>query len=79
MANKIEELKKKRDQINAQIKSLTAKEQVQKRKLETRRKIVIGGIVLKMLKEGEMPQERLTAILTKHLDEKDKILFQDIL
>ena len=61
MANKIDELKKKRDHINAQIKSITAKEQAQKRKLETRRKIVIGKIVLKMLKEGEMPQERLAA------------------
>ena len=69
-------LNEKRDQLNAQIQALKAKEQGQKRKNETRRKVLIGGVVLKMLKTGEMPQERLDQILEKHLDtDRDRALF----
>ncbi len=74
--NKLEVLTAKREQINAQIQALRAKEQTQQRKQETRRKILIGGVVLKMLKTGEMPKERLTAILDKHLaSDRDRVLF----
>ena len=46
------------------------------RKEDTKRKILIGGVVLKMLKIGEMPQDRLTQILDKHLDkDADRALF----
>ncbi len=74
--DKLKALTAKREQINAQIQALRAKEQTQQRKQETRRKILIGGVVLKMLKTGEMPQERLTAILDKHLQsDRDRALF----
>lgn len=74
---KIDGLTKRRDQLNAQIQALRAREQVQKRKDDTRRKVLIGGVVLKMLKTGEMPQERLTAILDQHLErEQDRALFE---
>ncbi len=74
--NKLEALTAKREQINAQIQALRAKQQSQQRKQETRRKILIGGVVLKMLKTGEMPKERLTALLDKHLaSARDRALF----
>lgn len=74
--NKLDTLTEKRDQLNAQIQAVRAREQAQKRKDDTRRKVLIGGVVLKMLKTGEMPQERLNQILDKHLDsERDRTLF----
>ncbi len=74
--DKLKALTTKREQINAQIQTLRAKEQSQQRKQDTRRKILIGGVVLKMLKTGEMPQERLTEILDKHLaSARDRALF----
>lgn len=75
--NKLDALTEKRDQINAQIQALRSKEQAQKRKDDTRRKVLIGGVVLKMLKTGEMPKERLDQMLDNHLvSERDRALFK---
>ena len=74
--SQLEKLTKKREQLNAKIQAIKTKEAANKRKEDTRRKILIGGVVLKMLKTGEMPQERLTQILDKHLDKAaDRALF----
>ena len=76
VTTKLDQLTKKREQLNAQIQALKVKENKKKRKEDTRRKILIGGVVLKMLKEGEMPQERLNQILDKHLDkDADRVIF----
>jgi len=66
-STKLDQLTEKRNQINAQIQALKSREQAQKRKDDTRRKILIGGVVLKMVKSGEMPETRLAEILDKHL------------
>ncbi len=74
--SRLDKLTKKRQQINAQIQALKAKENQQKRREETKRKILIGGVVMKMLRTGEMPQDRLTHLLDKHLEkEADRSLF----
>ena len=74
--NKLDALTKKRDEINAQIQAIKAREQAQHRKDDTRRKVLVGGVVLKMLKTGEMPQERLNQILDKYLEkDTDRALF----
>jgi large subunit ribosomal protein L7/L12 len=74
---KLEKLNLKREQLNAQIQAIKSKEASQKRKEDTRRKVLIGGVVMKMLKTGEMPQERLTQILDKHLSQDaDRALFE---
>lgn len=74
--DRLDTLTKKRDQINAQIQSIKAKEQSQQRKDDTRRKVLIGGIIMKMVKTGEMPKDRLDAMLNKYLDQdRDRALF----
>lgn len=74
--NRLDSLTEKRDQINAQIQALKHREMEEERKKDTRRKILIGGVVLKMVKNGEMTQERLDQILGLHLDsERDRVLF----
>ena len=74
--NRLDTLTAKRDQLNAQIQALRAREQAQKRKDDTRRKVLIGSVFLKMIKAGEMKQEQLDRILDKHLEkERDRALF----
>jgi large subunit ribosomal protein L7/L12 len=74
---RLEALEAKRDQLNARIQALRAREQAQHRKDDTRRKILIGGMVLKMAKSGEMPETRLHQLLDKYLDaERDRALFE---
>lgn len=78
MANtkRLEALEAKRKQLDARIQALKAMDHAQSRKDDTRRKVLIGGVVLKMLKTGEMPEGRLNQLLDKHLDaERDRKLF----
>jgi len=74
---KLDRLTKKRQQLNAQIQAIKSKENQQKRKEDTKRKILIGGVVMKMLETGEMPKERLMQILGTHLTrDADRALFE---
>jgi hypothetical protein len=75
--SKLDQLTKKREELNARIQVLKAKENQKKRKEDTKRKILIGGVIMKMLKTGEMPQERLNQLLDKHLERTmDRELFK---
>jgi len=74
--SKLDQLTKKRQQLNAQIQAIKSKEAIQKRKEDTRRKVLIGGVVMKLLRTGEMPQDRITKMLDKHLEkDADRALF----
>jgi len=73
---RLDKLTLKRQQLNAQIQALKAKESKQKRKEDTKRKVLVGSVVLKMLETGEMPQERMNQILDEHLTrDADRALF----
>src|SRR5260363_44696 len=75
-AKRLEALEAKRKQLDAQIQALRVREQTQASKDDTRRKVLIGGVMLKMVKLDEMPEGRLTQLLDKHLDaERDRKLF----
>ena len=71
----LEGLRKKQSQIEARIQMLQTKEQNQKRKEDTRRKILAGSYILdKYQKSGEY--ERLVVELDKFLFKKhDRELF----
>ena len=74
--SKIDTLTQKRDELNEQIKKIKSRESIKRRKEDTKRKILIGGVVIKMMKEGEMPEDRLNQILDKHLEkDSDRALF----
>jgi hypothetical protein len=76
MADRLELLTKRRDQLNAQIQALKAREGKQARKRDTRRKILIGAAVLDKVNKGEWPEERLRALLDNFLDKPiDRALF----
>ncbi len=74
MGKKLSELLKKREQLNAQIQKERNKQSQQQRKEDTRRKILLGALVMEMMKKGELDEkkiiQRLDGFLTKDIDRK---------
>jgi len=76
MAKDLEKLLEKQKQIAAQIQAVKAREKEADRKLDTRRKILIGGVIMAMVKRGDYPQDKLTAMLDREVHAaKDRALF----
>lgn len=63
MVSKIEKLEQQRDQVNARLQRERARETQRRRKLETRKKILIGGAILAEVKAGRMEQGKLDQLL----------------
>ena len=75
MSSKLEKMKQQQAQLQARIYAEQQKEKSKERKLETRKKIVIGGTLLAMVKSGELSQERLDKMLDKNIkSERDRSL-----
>jgi hypothetical protein len=72
--SKKELLIEKQAQIQAQIQLIEAREKQENRKLDTRRKVVLGTI---LLRESQTDPELLKVMLAliEKLDERDKKLF----
>lgn len=73
---KLAELIKKEAELKAQIQAIKARESEDERKRDTRRKILIGGIVLSKVKRGDWTQEKLQSLLNNELKtDRDRELF----
>ena len=74
MNKRLESLLKKREQLNAQIQKIKSKEAVQKRKEDTRRKILLGALLMEMMENSELDKnkikKRLDSFLTRDIDRK---------
>ncbi len=74
MSKKLDDLLKKREQLNAQIQKERNKQSQQKRKEDTRRKILLGALMMELMKKGELDEKkimkRLDVFLTKDIDRK---------
>ncbi len=74
MGKRLDDLLKKREQLNAQIHQEKNKQSQQKRKEDTRRKILMGSLMMEMMKKGELDEKkilkRLDGFLTKEMDRK---------
>lgn len=71
----LEKLLQKKEQLAARIQKQQAIQKEKDRKTDTRQKIVIGGMVKKAMKCGELPETWLRDLIEKHATEKDKKLF----
>ena len=72
MSKRLEQLLEKRSQLNAQIQKVRARESSVKRKEDTRRKILLGALVMEMMERGELDRDkimkRLSGFLTREID-----------
>jgi hypothetical protein len=74
--SKVEELQKKRAKIDSEIKIAKGKANEQKRKNETRKKILIGALIMKRMKENEIEDRKIKAALDiKLTKDSDRALF----
>ena len=67
-----EALLEKRRKIDAKIKAIEARERSQKRKDETRRKIIIGSVVMTEAASDPLFRQRIGALIEAHASDKDK-------
>ena len=75
-ADRLAKLEEQRARINAEIQRVKAREQQQKRKDETRRKVLIGAMILAKVESREWPEERLAAAMDAYLErDHDRALF----
>ena len=74
MSKKLDELLKKREQLNARIQKERNKHSQQKRKEDTRRKILLGALLINMMGKGELDEKKirkkLDGFLTRDIDRK---------
>ena len=72
MSKRLSQLLKKREELSAQIQKIRAREATQKRKEDTRRKILLGALVMEMIEKGELERDkiwkRLDGFLTREID-----------
>ncbi len=75
-ADRLAKLEEQRARINAEIQRVRAREQQQKRKADTRRKVLVGAWILGKVDSGEWPEERLLDGLDGYLErDHDRALF----
>ena len=74
--DRIKELESKKKQLEARIQKLKAVESAKKRKENTRKKILLGAMVMKLIETGYWQKEEIYEQLDKFLDkELDRQLF----
>jgi len=76
MSQKLSTLKKKQEQLKAQIQALEARERLRERKRDTRRKILIGAYYLDKAKNDDKAWHLLVAEMDNYLSrDVDRKLF----
>lgn len=64
---RLDQLTERRQQIDEQIRQLKQRENAAARKADTRKKVLIGGVIMKLVKSGEMTQKQVTELLNQHV------------
>lgn len=76
MNEKLKKLEHRKAKIAAEILRVKAREVAQTRKEDTRKKILLGALVLSMVDKGEWPKEKLDSSLARFLTrDQDRALF----
>lgn len=76
MSDKLQKLEERKAKIAAEIARVKAREATQIRKNDTRRKVLVGALVLAMIERGEWPREKFDSALALFLSRpKDRALF----
>lgn len=74
MKSKLDQLLRKQEELKAQIRQEKNKLDQQERKNDTRRKILLGALMIDMMKKGELDEKKimkqLDSFLTKDIDRK---------
>ena len=76
MKSKLEQLLRKQEELKAQIRQEKNKLDQQERKNDTRRKILLGALMMDMIKQGELDEKKISQKLDGFLSrDTDRKLF----
>jgi len=76
MNDRLKKLEERRSKIAAEIARVKAREAAQNRKEDTRRKVLLGALLLAMVEKGEWPKEKIDSALARFLSRpQDRSLF----
>ncbi|WP_296740453.1 hypothetical protein [Mesorhizobium sp.] len=67
-------LRQKKAKIEADLNRLLAREKEAARRYDTRKKIVLGGMILKAVEVGDVTADYVAALVRSHVAERDKKL-----
>lgn len=74
MTTKIDDLKRKRDQLNARIQQAEARARATEKKAEDRVKVLVGAAVLAEVRSGGMSEAQVRAIMREFLARESEVL-----
>ena len=76
MSSRLEQLLKKQEELKAQIRKEKNKLSQAERKKDTRRKILLGALMMDMMKKGELDEKKILKRLDSFLTrDTDRLLF----
>ena len=76
MSDRLKKLEERKAKIGAEIARVKAREASQNRKSDTRRKVLLGALVLAMVEKGELSREKVDSALARFLSRpQDRALF----
>lgn len=76
--DRLKKLEQQREALNQKIRRERARQAEQERKKDTRRKIVVGAVVLGYAERHPDFQEQLETMLQNSVSDRDKYLFPDL-
>lgn len=80
MVDKLSQLLSRQEQLKAQLQLIQQQTGQEKRKLDTRRKILLGSLTLHLLDTGKLDQQMIVQALDQFLTKpNDRLVFQDLL
>lgn len=74
---KLERLMQRKNKIESELARLERTQKAESRKLDSRRKIVLGSALLKAISEGRIQGEFARNLIEKFASERDKVIFVD--
>jgi hypothetical protein len=76
MPSRLEQLQKKKQELESRIRAAQEKELAAQRRLGDRRKFLIGEVILRLVERGDLSQDWLSKMLDQELSRKnDRALF----
>lgn len=76
MNDRLKKLEERRAKIAAEIARVKTREAAQNRKEDTRRKVLLGALILSMVEKGEWPKGKVDSALARFLTRpQDRSLF----
>lgn len=73
----MQKLEQKKAKLEGEIARAKKKESEAARKADSRRKIVLGGVVIAAIRDGGIPESLVRRLVATHASDRDKAVFEN--